>query len=92
MVWQKGATLNKADGAGHVAVVEQVISSTQVKTSESGYNSFAFKNRIRTKGTDGNCCGTWNYQVFQTVVCTTHLSSLEFSFIFNISFTASSNA
>ena len=66
MVWQKGATLNKADGAGHVAVVEQVISSTQVKTSESGYNSFAFKNRIRTKGTDGNwgTAGAYKFRGF----------------------------
>ena len=54
MVWQKGATLKNSDGAGHVAVVESVISSTSVKTSESGYNSFAFKNRIRSKGSDGN--------------------------------------
>lgn len=66
MVWQKGATLNKADGAGHVAVVEQVISSTQVKTSESGYNSFAFKNRIRTKGADGNwgTAGAYKFRGF----------------------------
>lgn len=66
MVWQKGATLNKADGAGHVAVVEQVISSTQVKTSESGYNSFAFKNRIRTKGADGNwgTAGKYHFRGF----------------------------
>lgn len=66
MVWQKGATLNKSDGAGHVAVVEQVISSTQVKTSESGYNSFAFKNRIRTKGADGNwgTAGKYHFRGF----------------------------
>lgn len=66
MVWQKGATLNKADGAGHVAVVEQVISSTQVRTSESGYNSFAFKNRIRTKGADGNwgTAGAYKFRGF----------------------------
>lgn len=66
MVWQKGATLSKADGAGHVAVVEQVISSTQVKTSESGYNSFAFRNRIRTKGADGNwgTAGKYHFRGF----------------------------
>ena len=52
MVWQKG-TLSSSDGAGHVAVVEKVISSTQVMTSESGYNNFAFKNKTRNKG-DGN--------------------------------------
>ena len=53
MVWQKGDTLSKVDGAGHVAVVEQVISNTKVITSESGYNSFAFKNKTRVKN-DGN--------------------------------------
>lgn len=66
MVWQKGATLGKADGAGHVAVVEQVMSSTQVRTSESGYNSFAFRNRIRTKGSDGNwgTAGKYHFRGF----------------------------
>lgn len=52
MVWQKG-TLASSDGAGHVAVVEKVISSTQVMTSESGYGNFDFKNKTRNKG-DGN--------------------------------------
>lgn len=66
MVWQKGATLKSSDGAGHVAVVESVISSTSVKTSESGYNSFAFKNRIRNKGSDGNwgTAGKYHFRGF----------------------------
>ena len=54
MCWQKGNTLNSSDGAGHVAVVEKVISSTQVLTSESGYNSFVFKNKTINKGSNGN--------------------------------------
>ncbi len=39
MVWQKGATRDPqgSDGAGHVAIVEQVISENEVITSESGY-------------------------------------------------------
>lgn len=53
MVWQRGATLNGADGAGHVAIVEKVVSDTEVYTSESGYNSKAFWNQTRKKG-DGN--------------------------------------
>lgn len=52
MVWQKG-TLVSSDGAGHVAIVEKVNSSTQVMTSESGYGNFDFKNKTRNKG-DGN--------------------------------------
>lgn len=54
MVWRKGATLSNSDGAGHVAIVEQVISSTQIVTSESGYNSSTpFWTKTRNKG-DGN--------------------------------------
>lgn len=54
MVWRKGATLSNSDGAGHVAIVEQVISSTQVVTSESGYNaSKPFWTQTRSKG-NGN--------------------------------------
>ncbi len=53
MVWQKGATLKGSDGAGHVAIVEKVISETEVYTSESGYGSAAFWNQIRRKGADG---------------------------------------
>lgn len=53
MVWQKGTTLSGSDGAGHVAIVEKVISDTEVYTSESGYGSKAFWNQIRKKGFDG---------------------------------------
>lgn len=53
MVWQKGKTLSGSDGAGHVAIVEKVISSTEVYTSESGYGSKAFWNQTRKKGADG---------------------------------------
>lgn len=38
IVWRKGPTLDSADGAGHVAIVEQVISDTEIVTSESGWN------------------------------------------------------
>ena len=54
MVWRKGATLSNSDGAGHVAIVEKVISSTQIVTSESGYNSSTpFWTKTRNKG-NGN--------------------------------------
>lgn len=39
IVWQKGATLNGSDGAGHVAVVEQILGGGLIVTSESGYNA-----------------------------------------------------
>lgn len=47
MVWRKGKTLSGNDGAGHVAIVEKIIDSNTIYTSESGYNSFAFKNITR---------------------------------------------
>lgn len=54
MVWQKGNTLNSSDGAGHVAIVEKIIDSNTIMTSESGYNSFAFWNSTRK-----NSNGRW---------------------------------
>lgn len=54
MVWKKGATLSNSDGAGHVAIVEKIISSTQIVTSESGYGSSTpFWTKTRNKG-NGN--------------------------------------
>ena len=47
MVWQKGATLNGNDGAGHVAIVERIDSANLIYTSESGYNNSAFWNTLR---------------------------------------------
>ena len=48
MVWQKGATLNGSDGAGHVAIVERLDSKNQIYTSESAYGGSAFYNSTRT--------------------------------------------
>lgn len=60
MVWQKGATRNGSDGAGHVAIVEKVINDTEVYTSESGWgSSLPFWNQTRKKGADGRWgCGS----------------------------------
>ena len=54
MVWKKGATLNGNDGAGHVAIVEKIIDSNTIYTSESGYGSSAFWNSTRS-----NSNGRW---------------------------------
>lgn len=54
MCWAKGKTGNSADGAGHVAVVEQVNADGSVITSESGYKSAAYWwRKTRSKG-NGN--------------------------------------
>lgn len=37
IVWQKGATLQPGDGAGHVAAVEAIDANGIITTSESGY-------------------------------------------------------
>lgn len=57
MVWEGAGS-----HAGHVAVVEKVISDTEVYTSESGYGSSKpFWNQTRKKGTNGRWgCGS-NY-------------------------------
>ena len=50
LVWQKGATLGGGDGAGHVAIVEEIYEDGSIFTSESGWGSrdWAFKNLVRT--------------------------------------------
>lgn len=54
-VWKKGATLSGSDGAGHVAIVEKVISDTEIVTSESGWGSSKpFWTKTRKKGS-----GNW---------------------------------
>ena len=56
MVWQKGATLGGGDGAGHVAIVEEIYKDGSIFTSESGWGSreWAFKNLRRN-----NSNGRW---------------------------------
>lgn len=61
MCWQKGKTRSYTDGAGHVAVVEQIISGTEVITSESGYGcATPFWTSNRKKG-NGNWGAGSNY-------------------------------
>lgn len=55
MVWQKGATLLGSDGAGHVAIVEQINDDGSVITSESGYGA---KKAFWTQKRD-NSNGRW---------------------------------
>lgn len=59
MVWKKGKTLSGSDGAGHVAVVEEVYEDGSILTSESGWNAWAFKTvrRYNTNGRWGQASG-----------------------------------
>ena len=54
MVWAKGRPGRGSDGAGHVAVVEEVYADGTILTSESGWNAWAFKTVRRS-----NANGRW---------------------------------
>ena len=43
--WRKGKAGNYADGAGHVAIVEQIKADGSIVISESGYKAFRFRTR-----------------------------------------------
>lgn len=58
MCWQKGTVDGGGDGAGHVAIVEQVYSNSSVYTSESGYGSTAFWNQSRSNSNGRWGCGS----------------------------------
>ena len=49
IIWQKGATLNSTDGAGHVAFVYKVDADGTIYTSESEYRGRAWVNRSYKK-------------------------------------------
>lgn len=56
IVWAKGKTWTSSDGAGHVAVVEQINSDGSIITSESGYgckNPFWTTHREKGSGNWG---------------------------------------
>lgn len=61
MVWQKGRTLSSGDGAGHVAFVERVYDDGSIMTSESGWDSWAFKT-VRRDNSNGRWGQNANYK------------------------------
>ena len=86
MCWQKGSTLGSRDGAGHVAIVEKVISNTEVITSESGYGCtkpFWNQNRKKGKGNWGMSspykfrCFILNPTKFETTLPTTEKNEIK---------------
>lgn len=69
MCWQKGSTRQSTDGAGHVAVVESVVSPTCVRTSESGYNcTNPFWTQTRYQGSNSNWGQNTNYKFLGFIV------------------------
>lgn len=53
-VWRKGQAGNNSDGAGHVAIVEQMFSNNEIVCSESDYGGKPFS--LRTRRNDN---GNW---------------------------------
>ena len=54
-VWKGGSTYEGSDGAGHVAIVEQIFNDGSIMTSESGYGAMRpFWITHRYKGNSGN--------------------------------------
>lgn len=49
MCWRKGKVKNQNDGAGHVAVVEQIQGNGSITVSQSNYSGTVFKRRTFTK-------------------------------------------
>lgn len=50
--WRKGRVGDESDGAGHVAVVEQIKSNGDIVTSESVYGGERFRTKSYTKASD----------------------------------------
>lgn len=50
--WRKGKVGDESDGAGHVAVVEQIKSNGDIVTSESVYGGERFRTKSYTKASD----------------------------------------
>ena len=67
MVWAKGRPGRGSDGAGHVAVVEEVYADGTILTSESGWNAWAFKT-VRRSNSNGRWGQTSAYSFRGCVV------------------------
>lgn len=63
LCWQKGGTLSGGDGAGHVCVVEEVYGTSSVNVSESGWNSYLFRNKKRS-GANYGCSILYKFRGF----------------------------
>ena len=61
MVWQRGATKQERDGAGHVAIVEKVINDYTIYTSESGYGGKIFYNDVKQYANEWGKGGEYHY-------------------------------
>lgn len=61
--WKKGIVGNEADGAGHVAVVERILSNGDIVTSNSAYGGSRFYTKTYKKS-EGYNFGSYKFQGF----------------------------
>lgn len=64
MCWSKGIAGNAADGAGHVAIVEEVKPNGDVVTSNSAYSGTKFYMQTITKASGYSMGGGYTFQGF----------------------------
>lgn len=62
--WKKGKLWTESDGAGHVAIVEQVKSNGDIVTSESVYGGERFRSRTYTKASGYYLAKGYEFQGF----------------------------
>ena len=63
--WSKGKPAYATDGAGHVAIVEQINADGSLLISESGYKSYIFRNRtINNKNGNWGAGSSYHFQGF----------------------------
>lgn len=67
--WRKGRLWNENDGAGHVAIVEQVKSNGDIVTSESVYGGARFRQKTYTKKSNYYLAGGYEFQGFIYIPC-----------------------
>lgn len=62
--WRKGQAGNSSDGAGHVAIVEQVKSNGDIVTSESCYGGARWRSKTYTKSSNYYLASGYVFQGF----------------------------
>lgn len=67
--WRAGRLWNENDGAGHVAIVEEVKSNGDIVTSESVYGGARFRQKTYTKKSNYYLAGGYEFQGFIYIPC-----------------------
>lgn len=62
--WRKGRLWDESDGAGHVAIVEEVKKNGDIVTSESAYGGEYFRTRTYTKASNYFLASGYEFQGF----------------------------